>query len=255
VAISSVPAAAATAATSEPEPEEPTEQEEDNKEPEQVSGGGGQSYNYWRDIVVSEFMPNPSGSDDGEWIELYNKSSQTVDLSGFGLQDNSTRVFIIEDLSLSSQKYLIIDKSDSKIALNNSGGDAVKLYDPDGELLELIEYKDTALEDRSYARKGNSFSWTTEPTPGADNVFIANQAPEAKIILESDGLFVGEKIKLSASGSSDPEESDLEYIWDFGDETTGDEVLENHVYDSGGSYKHPWRPATNKPWRSSRLFY
>lgn len=186
-------------------------------------------------------MPNPTGSDDTEWIELYNKGSQSVDLSGFSLQDNSTRLFVLDEdsglnLNLNADSFLLLKKMDTKISLNNTGGDSVKLYNPSGELLDKAEYIDTALEGRSYARKQDTFLWTAEPSPGDINIFVDNQPPSADIILKSEELLVGAKIILSAEGSSDPEEGDLKYIWDFGDEISGDEKTESHIYDASGNY-------------------
>jgi PKD repeat protein len=205
------------------------------------SGGASVPINYWLQIIISEFLPNPVGSDDQEWIELYNRGPQTVDLSGFALQDNSTRIFTLgEDLGLNlnlvAEQYLLLSKSLTKISLNNTGGDMVKLYNPNGELLEKIAYQDLAPEGKSYARENDSFFWTAQATPGTPNVFLANQPPVATIILKSDKLLVGEKIVLSAEESADPEEGNLRYLWDFGDEKTGDEKIENHIYEAPGSY-------------------
>lgn len=220
---------------SEQAQEEPEEDEEENN-----SGGGGTPPpNNWQDIIISEFLPNPKGSDDHEWIELYNDSNETIDLSGFKLQDNSARVFSINDdsnLNILSKKYLVLDKAVTGISLNNTGGDSVKLYDPQENLLQKIEYQDTALEDKTYARKNNDFVWTSVLTPGLANIFVDNLAPVAKIILKSKDLMAGEKIILSAKSSSDPEEGELKYEWDFGDETSGDEEVENHIFSSAGKY-------------------
>ncbi len=216
------------------------EDPEGPEEPEENSGGGsGYPDNNWDDILISEFLPNPKGTDDHEWIELYNNSNQTIDLSGFKLQDNSARIFTINDelnLSIQAKKYLLLDKSITGISLNNTGGDSVKLYNPDGELIEKIEYQDTAQEDKSYARKNNDFIWTSVLTPELANIFVENLAPLAKITLKSKELLVAKEIILSAENSSDPEEGSLQYEWDFGDETQGDEKIENHVYQSPGKY-------------------
>lgn len=221
------------------EDEEVEEEEEDDDD---GNGVPPPPLSLWDNIIVSEFLPNPAGSDSNEWIELFNKGDQTIDLGGFKLQDNSARIFTIaedENLSISAGEYLVLDKSFTGISLNNTGGDAVKLYDPDEELLEIIEYSDIALEDKSYARENvylNNFLWTSALTPGEENEFIANLPPQAEIKLLSEDLLVGEKIVLSAEDSSDPEEGDLEYVWDFGDETSGDEIKENHTYKAAGNY-------------------
>lgn len=212
---------------------------EDDEESGGGGGGasGGQVNQNWRQILISEFMPNPKGSDEGEWIELYNSGSQTVDLSGFALQDNSTRIYMIEDLSIAANSYLVFYKNTTALSLNNTGGDAVKLYSPSAEPLEAIFYTDTAPEGKSYARNLNNFSWTISPSLGEVNVFVSNQKPLAKIKIKSKKLLAGEKIIFSAEDSSDPEESALTYSWDFGDDSNGDERTENHIYESGGTFQ------------------
>lgn len=205
-----------------------------------VPGGGGASQQpsnyFWTQIQISEFMPNPPGRDDGEWIELFNNSFAEADLSGFALQDNSTKIFKIENIILAAQGHGLFYKNETGISLNNSGGDAVKLYDPVGSLIEAVSYKDTAPENKSWARQNNNFSWNNQPTPGQANVFSANQAPLAKIKVKSKKLLAGEKIILSAEESHDPEEGQLSYLWDFGDDSSGDERIENHVYNAAGTF-------------------
>lgn len=220
--------------------DEPVEDEPVDDDAQDNTGGGGGSGadNFWGNIIVSEFMPNPVGSDDNEWIEIYNTGPNPIDLSGFKLQDNSARVFTMGEESINGLSYLVLDKADTGIALNNTGGDSVKLYSPEDALLSKVEYADTAPEGKSFAKQASSsgFAWTIEPTPGAANIFVANQAPIAKIKLESSDLLAGQKIILSGKESSDPEEGQLEYLWDFGDDKIGDEAKENHIYESGGQY-------------------
>ena len=192
--------------------------------------------NFWDFIIINEFLPNPAGRDDNEWIEIYNSGNNPVDLVGFKLQDNSARIFTLDEHVLSGGQYLVLDKNTTGISLNNTGGDSVNLYNPDGELLESVIYQDTAQEDKSFARLGDAWQWTIEPTPGQGNIFVANQPPVAKISIESTDNKAGQEIILSAELSEDPEEGNLEYLWDFGDDTTGDEEIENHVYEAAGSY-------------------
>ena len=194
----------------------------------------------WSQIIISEFLPNPEGSDDNEWIELYNSGPETVSLISFALQDNSARRFVLDqdtdlDLSVLANQYLVLYKEVTGISLNNSGGDAVKLYNPNNELQETVEYSD-AIEGRSYARQENIFIWTKAPTPGQANQFVFNQAPTAQIIVEGGDFLPGEKISFSAESSSDPEGGDLDYWWNFGDGQTSSKKTIKHAFDNLGSY-------------------
>ncbi|MFA5127092.1 MAG: lamin tail domain-containing protein [Patescibacteria group bacterium] len=222
----------------DPSPEPGPEPEPVDSQP---SGQNIVNHSEWWQIRISEFMPNPKGADDAEWIELYNSGPSTVSLAGFKLQDNSARVFTLEEdgglnLNLSPGTYLVLYKQITGISLNNSGGDSVKLYDPDSVLLDNASYQDNASENKSYARAADNFSWTSTPTPGLVNQFVANQAPQAVIKIKSRELLAGQSIVLSAEDSNDPEEGPLKYIWDFGDDSTGDEKTENHAYQAGGDY-------------------
>jgi hypothetical protein len=64
------------------------------------------------DIVVSEFMANPPGADEGnEWIEIYNASGSAVDLTGMTVQftkadGSGAQEHIIDGLVLEDGQYL-----------------------------------------------------------------------------------------------------------------------------------------------------
>jgi len=198
--------------------------------------------NYWSQIIISEFLPNPIGTDDNEWIEIYNQGPELVDLSGFGLSDNTERIFILsaEDFSninLSAGEYLVVYKNISGISLNNSSGDAVELYDPNGNLLESVNYSGSALEDRSYSRENNSFYWSKTLTPGRANQLSYNQKPVAQISVIADSFFPSDKINFSAENSSDAENNDLDFQWNFGDGETSVKEQIKHSYKNPGTYQ------------------
>ncbi len=216
--------------------DDPPENNEDN--PPSQPGSGGLSNN-WGQVKISEFLPNPSGSDEGEWIELFNSGNTSIDLAACKLQDNSARIFTIPEegnFNIAPNAYLVLAKSLTGISLNNTGGDSVKFYDPNNNLIESISYLDNAPENKSYARLNNDFVWTSSLSPGATNIIEANLAPQAKISVLSKDLIAGQKIILSAEESSDPEEGALKYFWDFGDDLSADEKKENHTYASAGKY-------------------
>jgi hypothetical protein len=161
-------------------------------EPPSSSGGSSlpseiPTVTYSSDIIISEFLPNPDGSDSGEeWVELYNKSAGSVDLSGWILDDEgkngaigSSAFVIEEDTSIGPQEYLVIILPEKSFALNNSGGDEVRLFWPDGQLFEAVIYTDSADSDESYARNlTGEFQWTTLVTKGEANQFAIPQIEE-----------------------------------------------------------------------------
>jgi len=195
----------------------------------------------WSQLIINELMPNPIGSDDDEWVELYNNGSEILNLEGLKIKDNSTRIFTIDidsglDLNLSPYSYLLIPKSISGISLNNSNGDSIIIIDLDGNIIDSVSYSEAALENRSYALSDNYFVWTKTPSPGEFNKISVNQKPIAQIGVEQSDFLVGEKIAFSATYSYDPEGEDLDYLWEFGDSKISTKENVKHIFNELGSY-------------------
>ena len=127
---------------------------------------------YSKAIVVNEIIPNPVGDDTaGEWIELYNSSSERVNLKSWIFQDSGSSLHTIQnDLYIESKSYLLVYRNISSLTLNN-GGDKVKLYQPNNVLLSSTSYLDDGEEGWSWARSSTGkWSWTTKPTAGKVNI-------------------------------------------------------------------------------------
>ena len=150
-------------ATSESEADEQEEIQEENI-PQQIY--------YSNDIYINELLPNPEGSDDYEWIEIYNNGSEEVDLSGWMLSDSTKNKYVIsQGTKISAQGYLIFEKLNTQISLNNSNGDNVFLYSPDGIIVSETNYIDKAEENYSWARDvSGDFKWTINVTKGCENI-------------------------------------------------------------------------------------
>lgn len=146
-----------------------------------ISNGGSESQNqitasiYPSGVYISEFLPSPAGSDDNEWIEIYNSNNFPVNLSGWKLDDdeNKTKPFIIpQNTFIAAKNYLIFSRSVTKIALNNDK-DSVRFYYPEDIVVDEIKYE-KAKEDYSAGRRQDgSFVWTKNITPGAPNIFLS----------------------------------------------------------------------------------
>lgn len=122
-------------------------------------------------VVINEFMPNP-GTSLSEWVELLNKSTSSVDLSGWVIDDNTAggpRTTLAAGFLLAPGGFVQINLSSA--ILNNSGDDAVQIFDQSGLLVERADYSGTAV-GRSYGRiPDGSGLWQLLdlPTPGAPN--------------------------------------------------------------------------------------
>lgn len=109
------------------------------------------------DVLITEIMADPTpvvGLPDYEYVELYNQTSGTIDLSGWALQiGTTTKVF--QQAYLEPQSYLIVGPEAaagdlgaygafygfSSFQLTNSG-QSLALINPLGEVIAWVDYTD-----------------------------------------------------------------------------------------------------------------
>ncbi|MFH1457295.1 MAG: lamin tail domain-containing protein [Patescibacteria group bacterium] len=140
-------------------------------------------------VFINEVLPNPHGSDDYEWIELYNSNNYSVDLSGWMLSDATGNKYVIPNGKiLLSKNFLTFDKLNTQISLNNSNGESVFLYWPDGSVISQINYTGTAEENYSWAlsEQGN-YSWTNMPTKNSKNIISLPQEIDSETEIDVEG--------------------------------------------------------------------
>lgn len=129
---------------------------------------------YSESIHINEYIPNPTGDDAKlEFIELYNNSSETVDVSGWKLDDiadGGSSLFIIpEGITVSADGYVVFYSDQTKISLNNDG-EHVRLIRPDNVVADDIEYT-SSKEGYSYNHVASGdFQQSNHPTPGEENI-------------------------------------------------------------------------------------
>ena len=123
-------------------------------------------------ILLSEFLPNPVGSDSTEWIEIYNPTDWPINLSNWQIDDNDggSKPFTIADTAIESKQHLVFNREDTKIALNNSN-DSVRLFDPVGILVDQIDYE--KINEGNCLAIDSNLIWqeTSQCTPNQHNVF------------------------------------------------------------------------------------
>lgn len=125
-------------------------------------------------IVLNEFLPNPLGSDDAEWIELYNSGTSLQDLSNWKLDDvdggGTSPYTIASGTAIASEGFLVFDKSKTNIGLNNDG-DTVRLVNSLGAVVDSYTYTSTS-DDISFGRSddgGGSWMTCKGMTKGSSN--------------------------------------------------------------------------------------
>ncbi|MFC1801097.1 lamin tail domain-containing protein [Nanoarchaeota archaeon] len=139
-------------------------------------------------VEISEVMPDPLDNDDegkplGEWVELYNPTDSSIDLSGLVIFDsNDANELYISDSSttkgtvIPAEEYLVVYRNgDSDFALNNNGYEEVRFYDCyPASVCHLID-------SMSYSGSTEGMSWSkiedgwykTPATLGGDNAMVA----------------------------------------------------------------------------------
>ncbi len=183
-----------------------------------------------RTIVLNEFLPHPNGiaygfdfgtdssnMPQGEWVELFNNSGSSRNLSGWYIWDasgfESNKVYITASSTdtgstvIPGGGWLVVYMN--KAVLNN-GGDDVRLYNPSNVLVDSFAYAnhdvcsyeptpgdpnalsgsgtgcDPVPPNKSYARIPDGLgAWLDPiPTPGFSNTLDPNQAQADMIQLE-----------------------------------------------------------------------
>jgi hypothetical protein len=131
------------------------------KPPENIAKAGSGN------VILSEFSPAPAGNK--EWVEIYNPNSETIDISGWKIDDieqGSKPFSMPEGTTIKAKAYKVFYFSSK---LNNSG-DKVRLINPKGKLLESYSYgkvdKGTIFAKDKYGK----WKITTTPTPGKKNI-------------------------------------------------------------------------------------
>ncbi|MEI6581576.1 MAG: lamin tail domain-containing protein [bacterium] len=122
-------------------------------------------------LELSELLPDPASpltDATDEYIEIYNPSANTVDLSGWKLRDESGDEYLIKNIQIDPLEHLAIYVSDSKITLNNTG-DSVVLIDPNGKVVDETANYGNAEVGLSWIKIANQWQWAEASTPGGIN--------------------------------------------------------------------------------------
>lgn len=106
-------------------------------------------------VVINEVMADPvSGLRDGEYLELYNRSSAAVTLDGWSIQDavrftfpNGTQLAAGEYLVIAANRDFLLSTYGALPCLGNfdgqlsNDGDTIRLVDREGNLADQVAYR------------------------------------------------------------------------------------------------------------------
>lgn len=168
------------------------------------------------DVIITELLPDPTppvGLPEVEFVELFNRSSNILDLQSFTVGDNSNQVSLGPGI-MAPGEYIIVTRAGDETAYQSfgkaigvsglptlsNGGDTVLVRTASGELSDYVFYSDSwyqdlerstggySLEriDLNYVDCNNAGNWIASPdpaggTPGTQNAangpFADNTSP------------------------------------------------------------------------------
>lgn len=105
-------------------------------------------------LVITEIVSDPEEGQN-EWIELFNATSEMVDLTDWSVADAAEKHTKLEG-TVDANGYFVVESPKGKL---NNDGDSVYLYDPAGNLIDSMSYGTEELDDPS---KGESLALIDE---------------------------------------------------------------------------------------------
>ena len=134
-------------------------------------------------LLINEIANNNDGgyaSEEGnsyDWIELYNGTGKDINLKGYTLTDDESKVkWAFEDTTIKSKEYLIIflagenkDGLYTNFSLSKSGGEKVILKTPNGKVVDMVETLKTSKNTSMARNLDGAWHIVRQITPGYIN--------------------------------------------------------------------------------------
>lgn len=198
-------------------------------------------------VKVNEFEQNPPGNDIGnEWVELYNPTNETADLSYWYLENgDSDRWPFPNGTSLPADNYTVITFPTQWL---DNVNESVGLYTPYGHEVDITPREwDEENDDRTWSRLPNgvdtnsSTDWTfqdstqnltNDPPPPPPNT-----PPVPIFIIDPSEGDNTTEFTFNATPSNDPDGDTLSFEWAWDDGTTNSTgIIVNHKFAVPGLY-------------------
>jgi DNA-binding beta-propeller fold protein YncE len=186
-------------------------------------------------IVINEFELNPAGNDDAsvEWVELYNPTSYSVNISGWTLKADKgkygDRQLPVGTMIEAGGFFVFAPESRWGQWLANEE-EWIELRDPMNRMIDRTPVKSDTEDD--------SRTWQRNPDGCDDWVFQESTVayPPVASVGGPYSCRVDSQICFNGSGSYDPDGEIALYQWDFGDGRTGTGAICYHTYNKSGTF-------------------
>ncbi len=185
------------------------------------------------DVVITEIFADPNpviGLPEEEYVELFNRSSETINLLNWAFADALNTRTIEEAFDLAPNSYVILTKTanidlftafgdviglGSFPSLNN-GGDDLKLIDSEGQLIHQVNYSDNwyeadkdgggwsleMIDPDNTCEAANNWSSSNDPsggTPGKINSIDGDNQDETSPFILSVNITGANQIQINFS--------------------------------------------------------
>ncbi len=141
-------------------------------------------------LVINEVLASNSSvntDEDGsyeDWVELFNNSTESINLQGYGLSDNPNNLFkwVFPSVTINPGDYLLIWCSNKNRGVPgqplhtnfavSADGETISLTQPDGTVVDFAP-STPMLANVSFGRSPNGtggFVFFQTPTPGTENI-------------------------------------------------------------------------------------
>lgn len=133
-----------------------------------------------RKLLITELLPNPSGSDEGnEFIELYNADTEPAALKDYRLIVGDKLYALPTDRAIAAGAFLTLSDADLGLHLANTTGLEVWLVTARNVEVAHVPAYVNAKDDVSWALMGEAWQYTYAPTPGESNIAMDTLPCEA----------------------------------------------------------------------------
>ncbi|MFH1145842.1 MAG: lamin tail domain-containing protein [bacterium] len=150
-------------------------------------------------LAITEALPDPPGDDrTGEFVEILNSGSQSINLLGWKLTIGSSSFNLPNDI-IQPNDQIAFFRPQTKLSLANTGG-AVNLVAPDGTA-STVSYP-TAISGKSYSLVGTEWLWA-QPTPGTENIITELNLEEEIPTAKNSPLYTATALKEELKNTDD----------------------------------------------------